>query len=99
MLRGVVDAFGSTRLSGAAGENTLEVVLAGQVQPITLPMMFTLGAGTSLVRGVGAPSVRGVLGVMYVAESSDDDKDGIENHVDQCPTEAEDKDGYEDQDG
>lgn len=99
VLRGIVDAFGSTRFSGAAGENTLEVVLAGQVQPLTLPMAFTLGAGTSLVRGVGAPSLRGLLGVMYVAESSDDDKDGIENHADQCPTEPEDKDGYEDQDG
>ncbi|MFZ5893768.1 MAG: thrombospondin type 3 repeat-containing protein [Myxococcota bacterium] len=99
VLRGIVDAFGSTRLSGAAGENTLEVVAAGQVQPLTLPMVFTLGAGTSLVRGVGAPSVRAVLGVMYVAESHDDDKDGLQNHADQCPTEAEDLDGYEDKDG
>ncbi|MGC4089676.1 MAG: thrombospondin type 3 repeat-containing protein [Polyangiaceae bacterium] len=99
VLRGVVDAFGSTRFSGTAGENTLEVVAAGQVQPMTLPMVFTLGVGTSLIRGVGAPGVRGVLGVMYVAESSDDDKDGIENHADQCPTEPEDLDGYEDKDG
>ena len=99
VLRGIVDAFGSTRFSGASGENTLEVVLAGQVQPMTLPRVFTLGAGTSVIRGVGAPAVRGVLGVMYIGESQDDDRDGIENHVDQCPTEAEDLDGYEDKDG
>jgi hypothetical protein len=99
VLRVMVDAFGSTRLSSTSGENTLELLGAAQAQPLTLPMAFTLGAGTSLVKGVGAPDVRAVLGVMYVMESRDDDSDGLQNHLDQCPTEAEDKDGYEDSDG
>jgi len=99
VLRGVLDAFGSTRFSGNSGENTLEIVAAGQVAPTTSPIVFTLGAGTGVVRGVGAPPLRAVLGFMYVGETSDDDHDGIENRADQCPTEPEDLDGYEDTDG
>jgi OOP family OmpA-OmpF porin len=99
VLRALVDVFGSTRFSTAPGENTFEALAALQAQPMTLPMVFTLGAGSGLVKGVGSPDVRAVLGAMYVAESRDDDHDGIENHADQCPTEPEDKDGYEDTDG
>lgn len=99
VFRALVDVFGATTFSGDAGESTLELTAAIQAQPMTLPMAFTLGAGTGLVKGVGAPDVRCVLGAVFVAEANDDDKDGLENHVDQCPTEPEDKDGYEDTDG
>ena len=99
VVRGVLDAFGSTRFSSTSGENTLELLAAIQAQPMTLPAVFSLGAGTGLVKGVGAPDVRALIGFTYIAESHDDDGDGIENHNDQCPTEAEDKDGYEDTDG
>jgi hypothetical protein len=99
VFKAMVDMFGSTRLSSTPGANTLELLGAVQAQPLTLPVAFTLGAGTSLVKGVGAPDVRAVLGFMYLMESKDDDNDGIENHLDQCPTEPEDKDGYEDSDG
>jgi hypothetical protein len=99
VLRVMIDAFGSTRLSSTPGENTLEIMGAAQAQPLTLPVAFSLGAGTSIVKGVGAPDVRALLGFMYVMESKDQDKDGIQDFLDQCPTEPEDKDGYEDGDG
>jgi hypothetical protein len=99
VFRAMLDVFGSTRLSSTPGGNTMEVMGAAQAQPLTLPVAFTLGAGTSLVKGVGAPDVRALLGFMYIMESKDDDRDGILNFLDQCPTEPEDKDGYEDGDG
>jgi hypothetical protein len=99
VLRALVDAFGSTRFRGTSGENTLEVEGGVQIQPLNSPLAFTLGAGTSVIRGIGSPRVRALFGVLFVAESRDEDNDVIQDKNDQCPTEAEDRDGYEDQDG
>jgi OmpA-OmpF porin, OOP family len=99
VFRAVVDAFGSTRFSGESGENPLEAVIAAQIQPLGFPAQFTVGAGTGLIDALGVPTVRGMLGVVYVNEFRDDDRDGIQDDNDQCPSVAEDKDGYEDSDG
>jgi OmpA-OmpF porin, OOP family len=99
VFRPIVDLFGSTRFTSTAGESALEALLAVQIQPLATPVMITVGAGTTLLEGVGVPNVRAVLGAMYIAERNDDDQDGIGNNLDQCPTEAEDRDGYEDGDG
>jgi len=95
----MVDGFGATRFSGNLGENPFELLGAVRLQPVTLPLGITVGAGSGISQGVGSPRVRALLGVNYIAEASDDDHDGIENHLDQCPTEPEDRDGYEDSDG
>ena len=93
------EAFGTTRFSTKAGENTMEGLVGVQIVPLGSPLQFTLGGGTGIVQGVGVPRVRGLLGVVYFAEGKDTDGDGIEGAADQCPTEPEDKDGYEDSDG
>lgn len=99
VLRPIIDIFGSTRFTSTSGENALEALLGAQIQPSNTPVVITLGAGTTLIEGIGVPNVRAVLGAVYVVERNDDDGDGIENHLDQCPTEPEDMDGYEDGDG
>ncbi len=99
LLQVLVDGFGSTRFSGQAGTNTLEALLGGRVTPETVPIAITAGVGTGVVRGVGVPAFRGVLGAMYVAEPSDKDGDGLLDEKDGCPTIAEDADGFEDADG
>jgi OOP family OmpA-OmpF porin len=48
---------------------------------------------------IGNPLVRPVIGFGWVPRFEDADEDGIEDEVDQCPELAEDKDGFEDQDG
>ena len=73
---------------------------------------FALGRG--LDAGFGAPQVRGVFSMTFVAGQralapihpppppkidGDADGDGIRDSVDKCPTEAEDKDGFQDEDG
>lgn len=60
---------------------------------------FIAGAEIPLDSAVGAPSVRAVLGIGWAPRVHDEDKDGIPDEVDQCPELAEDKDGFEDNDG
>jgi hypothetical protein len=57
------------------------------------------GVELPLNGAVGSPSVRGVLGVMWAPRFYDQDRDGISDDEDQCAELAEDKDGFEDQDG
>ncbi len=57
------------------------------------------GMGTGLFNGYGSPDFRTYGGVRYVFERNDKDGDGIEDDVDACPEEAEDKDQFQDSDG
>jgi outer membrane protein OmpA-like peptidoglycan-associated protein len=61
------------------------------------------GAGTGLVAGVGAPDLRLFVNLGYhskgVPPVFDQDADGILDDVDACPLEAEDPDGFDDEDG
>jgi len=66
---------------------------------------FTLGVGGSagVTKGYGAPDWRvfAMLGYTMPADEKapDADNDGIPDELDQCPNEAEDMDGFEDDDG
>ncbi len=98
ILRVVVDMFGSSRLSSVGGENALELdggIQAGPFGGLTIAG----GAGSSLVKGIGTPDLRAFVGFIYASEKHDRDDDAIDDADDQCPTEAEDRDGYEDADG
>jgi len=66
------------------------------------------GIGTGLTSGVGTPDVRliATLGYRPVSEEvpqalvdGDADHDGVPDSKDACPRDAEDRDGYEDEDG
>ena len=64
------------------------------------PFRVTAGAGTGLAPGVGTPDWRLFSQVVYAhVPDPDRDKDGILNEKDRCPDKAEDKDGFEDNDG
>src|SRR6478609_1950448 len=99
LIRIVVDMFGTTRFSSAAGENTLEIDGGLQVQPLNSPLTISVAGASSPVEGVGAPKVRAILGVIYAVEKRDRDDDGIDDAAEQCPTDKEDRDGNEDSDG
>ena len=64
-------------------------------------ILATLGLGTGIIAGVGAPDFRLVLGVNYRQPGGppDSDLDGLTDDIDACPMEAEDKDNFEDTDG
>ncbi len=66
---------------------------------------FYGGASLGVTDGVGDPDVRGVLGVRFRKGTPpqrgyrDSDGDGVVDHDDGCPDDAEDKDGFHDDDG
>lgn len=99
LLGVMADAFGSTKFSGDTGTNALELDAALRISPLDSSIFVTAGAGAGLVEGVGVPKLRGFVGFAYLAESGDKDDDAIEDALDQCPTEPEDRDAFQDSDG
>ncbi len=99
IFRVAIDAFGTTRLSSTPGENTLEVDGGVQIYPLGPALTINAGAGTRVVEGLGAPKIRAFLGAIYSFEIRDRDGDGTLDDADQCPTEPEDLDGYDDSNG
>jgi len=57
------------------------------------------GVDVGLDQAIGVPSVRATVSFGWRFASHDRDGDGIPDDVDQCPTLAEDLDGFEDSDG
>ncbi len=99
VFRILVDDFGSTKFSSHNGTNANEIDGGFQIMPLNSPILVNLGAGTGLVQGVGVPKVRAFVGFMYIDERRDRDHDGIYDNDDKCPTQPEDRDGYQDSDG
>lgn len=64
-------------------------------------LQLTAGVGAGVLPGYGTPLVRLLVGTSYqsVDASADGDGDGVPSRVDQCPSDAEDLDGFADQDG
>ncbi len=63
-------------------------------------LVGTLGLGSGLLAGVGAPDFRVALALAYAPIGPfDRDADGIVDDVDRCPDDPEDKDQFEDVDG
>lgn len=62
-----------------------------------------VAGGMGIIAGFGTPDWRIMLGARYLGTPEkiryDFDEDGIFDDVDQCPHEAEDRDGFEDRDG
>ena len=79
--------------------NPAEVL--GEVQhDLWGPLNVFLGGGVGLIAGNGSPDFR-IFGGVRLAERApaDPDGDGLVGDADQCPEQAEDKDGVDDQDG
>lgn len=95
----VGEGYGGTKFSTKNGTNSLEALGAVQIMPLRSGFSFTLGGGAGVIQGVGVPMFRGFAGILYSHTATDTDGDGIPDDVDQCPTEPEDFDGFEDEDG
>jgi outer membrane protein OmpA-like peptidoglycan-associated protein len=91
----------STPVTGA--DFTMEVI--GGLDYAAGNWDFLLGAGRGLSHGIGDPEIRVIAGLRYRhAEGhregfGDSDGDGIPDKDDRAPNEAEDEDGYQDEDG
>jgi outer membrane protein OmpA-like peptidoglycan-associated protein len=56
-------------------------------------------AAAALAVGCGGTAPRGYVGSVAIVRGADADHDGIDDADDKCPTDPEDKDGFEDADG
>ena len=99
IFRVVAEGFGGTKFSSLNGTNSLEIDAGAQITPLSLPLAFTIGGGGGVIQGVGVPLFRAMGGLAFVSEVGDEDKDGINDKNDKCPSVGEDKDQFEDDDG
>jgi OmpA-OmpF porin, OOP family len=58
-----------------------------------------VGRGVAIGSGYGREDVRVLFSVRYARPFVDSDGDGVPDEEDKCPTEPEDKDGFQDADG
>jgi hypothetical protein len=91
------ELMGATSFSDQVDENPLEGRIAGRLRVGDL--VVDLGGGPGIVAGAGVPMFRVVGGVAYAPVRADADGDGIDDTADACPTEREDADRFEDEDG
>ena len=85
-------------ISADSRANPLEALLGLRIFTKSGPV-FTLAGGTGIIADYGSPLFRVIAGLAYHNRNYDRDGDGIEDDVDRCPDDPEDKDGFEDQDG
>jgi hypothetical protein len=97
LVRVIGEVTGATHLSARLDENPVEARAAGELS--TGDFVFLVGAGAGLVSGVGVPVFRLIGGASYRPQGLDSDGDGVSDAKDACPTEREDRDGFQDDDG
>jgi hypothetical protein len=88
---------GSASFSGQLDEHTMEGRLAARLR--SGDFQFTVGGGGGILSGVGVPMFRVLAGMQWAPDHDDLDNDGVLDRLDACPTDAEDMDGFDDEDG
>ncbi len=82
---------------GGHAQSPAALALSARYTPGAISLIA--GAEVPLDSALGQASVRGLLGLGWAPRVHDQDGDGVPDEVDQCPELAEDKDGFEDNDG
>jgi hypothetical protein len=97
----LVEAYGATALEDAFGRaSTPAEVLFGARARVREHWRVNVAAGPGLSFGVGAPDYRVLAGLGLVTRRMHDrDGDEIDDRKDACPTQPEDRDSFQDDDG
>ena len=95
----VFETFGQVPLSSGAERAMPIEVLVGMKLYLLGNSFFTFGVSRGLMGQIGDPDARGFMGIVFEPTAGDRDGDGFNDDEDECPYRAEDKDGYEDDDG
>jgi outer membrane protein OmpA-like peptidoglycan-associated protein len=94
------EVFGSMLVAGPASTEEIPVEALGSVRLVGDRWLGQFGAGSGLTGGFGAMDYRFISSVGYHSMGDPDaDHDGLRRSVDTCPRAAEDRDGFEDDDG
>jgi outer membrane protein OmpA-like peptidoglycan-associated protein len=94
-------ATAASGLLSSRNRNNAEL-LAGPSYDLPGPLLASLVGGVGLADGVGTPQWRVLLALRFGAAESvaaDRDGDSVFGDADECPSQAEDRDGFEDEDG
>ena len=95
----IFEGYGAVPLEdGADMANPLEAIGALKVF-LAGNSFLTLGAGHGFMGAAGDPSLRLFSGIVFEPAIRDRDGDGLNDDIDTCPDDPEDKDEYEDTDG
>jgi outer membrane protein OmpA-like peptidoglycan-associated protein len=85
-----------------SGQNPAEAIL-GVKGLVGRWVALNAGGGLGVLGGIGAPDFRIVAGATVAPSfdpaARDTDHDGVPDGMDKCPKDAEDKDGFQDEDG
>lgn len=95
----VAELFGRTGLTTVDLDASPLEALGGVRVQATRSFSVLAGGGAGLVKGIGSPGLRVFASVGWSPDFRDQDGDGVANNNDRCPLLAEDRDGFEDDDG
>jgi hypothetical protein len=85
-FRALVEGFGANDFRSTNAATPLEIDLAAQGGPPSLPLSFTAGGGFNVIKDIGVPEWRIFLGVMFApGVAADEDGDGVPDADDACP--------------
>ena len=95
----VGEVFGAVPLGSHQDYQPAEAI-AGVKLYLARNSFLSLGGGRGLASGKGAsPDVRAFIGIVFEPSLGDRDGDGLKDDVDKCPSDPEDFDDFEDEDG
>ncbi len=98
----IMAEFHGTSYGARGAQNPAEALLGAKVL-IGRWVALNVGGGTAVIGGIGAPDYRLYGGVTvapsFDPDARDSDNDRLSDGVDKCPKDAEDLDGYQDDDG
>lgn len=105
---GYIELHGSTGFANLFGaDETPLAMLFGAKAHVASGLVLGAALGPGLQPGIGAPDLRLLGSIAWsgpipwtgVGTRTDRDGDGVDNVDDQCPSRAEDMDGFQDEDG
>ena len=95
----IAEGYGRTGMTSFSLDQSPMEAIGGLRLIAAGKLAITLGGGAGLDQAIGSPDARFFASVGYAPDLRDTDHDGIPNDKDKCPLVAEDKDGFEDEDG
>jgi OmpA-OmpF porin, OOP family len=99
IIQVIGDVFGSSNFGSENGGTNLEGDVGIRIVPLGSKFAITAGGGVGILRGLGTPVGRGLLGLTFDSKVLDRDQDGVTDDRDPCPEDPEDLDKFEDADG
>jgi OmpA-OmpF porin, OOP family len=100
-LEFVAEMYGTKQVGSKSSEGVSQSTeaIGGLKLFVERNSYLMIGGGVRIGDGYEAADQRGFLGFMFEPSIGDKDGDGIADDEDRCPTQPEDRDGFQDSDG